>query len=96
MNYVILVVTILYMLVLLPKISTLSHHPKIKNHVYHHTEIEHRVYYISQLIQAKVCGLKYIQYILIGETCIKYVETTYAANIMYPSDSLTYVLRDEN
>jgi hypothetical protein len=47
-------------------------------------------------MQAKVCGVKYVQYILIGENCIEYMEITYAANIMYPSDLRSYVIRDEN
>jgi hypothetical protein len=47
-------------------------------------------------MQAKVCGVKYVQYILIGETCIEYVETTNAATIMYPSDFHAYILKDEN
>jgi hypothetical protein len=47
-------------------------------------------------MQAKICGVKYVQYILISEKCIEYMENTYAVNIMYPSDFHSYVLRDEN
>jgi hypothetical protein len=47
-------------------------------------------------MQARAYRVKYVQYILIGENCLGYMETTYTANIMYPSDFHPNVLRDEN